>query len=452
MAVDDAFTITLVHCDGPDGSTFIVDESGKTWTANNNAQLDTDFYRMGSAALALAGNGDCLYGNGHSALGLGTSDYAIELWFYLAATPSTVISVFDWRPLSTEGLYPHLYLYHTDMKLYYWVGGTNRISGSTVLVTGKWYHIAVVRSSGSTKLYLNGVQEGSSYSDSNDYLISANRPVFGGSGKDFGSYCLTGRIDEIRISKDTPRWTSGFTPQHYNYGESNPVDDEYTVSLMHNAGDNGSRTFYDSAGPLWVPYQNVQISNAHTKFAPFNAYFSDGTLDLLYGEGSSRFAFGTGDFCIEFWLYKTAWTGSTELLYDFRPQSSQGYYPTLYLAPDHTLYYYANSVNLITGPVLSLNTWYHIAVTRASGNTRLFVNGVQQGSTYADSSNYGVGANRPNIMNGYNGSYSAQGWMTEIRVSKGVARFTSNFPPPTEAYGPATLQERFLHPILSVGA
>ena len=73
-------------------------------------------------------------------------------------------------------------------------------------------------------------------------------------------------------------------------------------------------------------------------------------------------------------------------------------------------------------------SWFHIALTRASGSTRLFVNGVQSGSTYADTNNYIVAASRPRI------GQSVVGNMDEVRVIKGYAVWTSDFTPPTGPY------------------
>lgn len=74
-----------------------------------------------------------------------------------------------------------------------------------------WTHIALCRSGSSTRLFLDGVQTGSTYTDTNNYLGPANRPVIGASGLSLGGSALNGYIDDLRITKFA-RYTANFTP------------------------------------------------------------------------------------------------------------------------------------------------------------------------------------------------------------------------------------------------
>jgi hypothetical protein len=95
-----------------------------------------------------------------------------------------------------------------------------------------------------------------------------------------------------------------------------------------------------------------------------------------------------------------------------------------------------NNIYRITGTTsIAANTWYHVAVSRYAGNTRLFVNGVQDGSTYSDSTNYLAVANRPVIgVGGGLAAFFFNGYIDDLRITKGIARYTSNFTPPTTAF------------------
>ena len=101
----------------------------------------------------------------------------------------------------------------------------------------------------------------------------------------------------------------------------------------------------------------------------------------------------------------------------------------------NVLKYFTASADRITGPTLSANQWYHIAISRSTGSTRLFVNGTQSGSTYADSNNYGTTA--PFALGTYwnNGTPSSastlSGYVSDLRITKGYARYTANFTAPT---------------------
>jgi hypothetical protein len=89
----------------------------------------------------------------------------------------------------------------------YWVG-SNAISGSTVLSNNTWWHVALVRSSGSSKLYINGVKEGATYADSNNFTGNANYPRIGIAFN--GSVGVNGYLSNVRLVKSAV-YASNFT-------------------------------------------------------------------------------------------------------------------------------------------------------------------------------------------------------------------------------------------------
>ncbi len=210
--------------------------------------------------------------------------------------------------------------------------------------------------------------------------------------------------------------------------------------LLHCDGSNGSTTFTDhSPSPKTVtPTGNAQISTAQSKWGGASALF-DGNGDWLNLDGSGDFAFGTGDFTIEFWLRRQ--TGTARYVYDSRPLSTNGIYPLLFIHSTGVIVYHVNSTNQITGSTVisGSTTWYHVALSRVSGVTRLFIDGNQEGSSYTDSNNYLVGANRPRLGNSGVGnppgsSEGLNGSLDDIRVTKGVGRYAATFTPPTGAF------------------
>lgn len=147
--------------------------------------------------------------------------------------------------------------------------------------------------------------------------------------------------------------------------------------------------------------------------------------------------FGAGDFTIEFSLYVVSAPSASAILVDGRAAVTQGAYPTLFLSPSMTLGYYVNSADRITSSALSLSTWYHIALVRSGGVTKLYVNGVQAGSSWTDSTNYladGLVFGASSYHTSPNTQYGLYGYMDEIRVTNGIARYTAPFTPPTEAF------------------
>jgi hypothetical protein len=208
--------VALLHGDGANASTTITDSSSSaaSWTAYGNAQLSTSTKKFGTASIAFDGNGDYIKPtSGSTNLVFGTGDFTIELWFNLTSYSGTTPFLFDWRPPGQTPYSPAITIgYESTNKLTYYQGGGSVIFGSTTISTGTWYHAAVSRASGTTRLFLNGVQEGSNFSDSYNY--AQNQPTFGALGYDptLTAYAVNGYLDDIRVTKGVARYTTTFTP------------------------------------------------------------------------------------------------------------------------------------------------------------------------------------------------------------------------------------------------
>lgn len=222
--------------------------------------------------------------------------------------------------------------------------------------------------------------------------------------------------------------------------------DEFTKLLLHFDGADTSTSFTDSSpSPHTVTANgNAQIDTAQSKFGGSSGLF-DGGSDYLLLDGSDDFAFGTGDFTIEFFL-RLAATGVEQDIYDGRPSGgASSSCPRVRVDSSNVIKLVRGGTIVVSGPALSANTWYHIAFARASGVTRLFVDGVLQG-TAADTGDYLNGASRPAIgtTGALLGDDDLNGWLDELRVSKGIARWTENFTPPTSAYSASSTNTFFV--------
>jgi hypothetical protein len=155
------------------------------------------------------------------------------------------------------------------------------------------------------------------------------------------------------------------------------------------------------------------VSNAGAKISPDN-----------------DFAFENRNFTIEMFINPTNLTG-VKTYWDNR--SSENAPNNIRIDLDaNTLKYIVNGVTLISGTYTpSAGTWAHIAVSRSSGTTRMFVNGVQLGSSITDNNVYRTGI--VYIGSTHRNAQYAIGYIDEVRVSK-IARYTSNFTPTTSAF------------------
>lgn len=206
--------------------------------------------------------------------------------------------------------------------------------------------------------------------------------------------------------------------------------DKYTTLLMHM----NDSTFKDEFGHT-VINANVSYSKSGAKFGSGGASFNGSSSRFSIANTDGGLDFGSGDYTIDFWLYLTK-SGTTQTLLDWRPSSSSGFL-ILYLNSSNQIVVSSNnglSPRTLTTFTLGTYTWYHIALVRYNGVVNVYVNGSQSSpladtSEYSIASNVGVGKSLATGSGGYLGGY-----IDELIVSKGIARWTSNFTPPTDQY------------------
>ena len=198
----------------------------------------------------------------------------------------------------------------------------------------------------------------------------------------------------------------------------------YVVDLIHLNGTNGSTTITQeiSGGPNWVQSgpAGAAISTAQSLFGGAS-WRATGSLTSK-GYAAAGIAWGSGDFAIEF-AGRFDGVSVAQVILDYRPTATTGVYPVFVLNASGFMTYSVNAVTRITsGTACSANTWYRWALCRVSGNSRLYQNGTQVGSTYVDANNYlageqwiGVSAFSTAPMTGY---------VDELRGTKGIGRYS----------------------------
>lgn len=209
--------------------------------------------------------------------------------------------------------------------------------------------------------------------------------------------------------------------------------DEYysnvSLLLLGNGADNGT-TITDS-GPLnssLTLYGNVRTRTNIFKYGTASIYF-DGADDYLTVPANSGFVFGTGDFTIEAWVYiNTAPADYQAIINNWDSGWWFGHNGSKKL----TLLKTGGGLVVETTANTPLQQWVHVAASRSGTTTRLFIDGTVVANTTSDTNNYS-GSNVIFIGGtGTSGTHSYNGYMDDIRVTKGVARYTANFTPPAE--------------------
>jgi hypothetical protein len=226
--------------------------------------------------------------------------------------------------------------------------------------------------------------------------------------------------------------------------EKNPTDPLFAnVSiLLHGKGSNGSTTIIDSSkSPKTVTVSgSARISTEQSKFG--GGSLTAGTApDYVWGSNRLQvpagvdFAYTTNDFTAEAWLYLTdfysepgwwvqATSGTNYFVCNITPSGLPAF--TFGLSGGGTA---------VFGPQIARNTWNHVAIVRASGVVTVYSNGIG-GAPVSCATNFGNTTYVPTI-----GSYAHNatqlnytGSINELRITKGIARYTANFTPPTAAF------------------
>lgn len=207
--IDDSYTKALLHFEGPDTSTTFTDESGKTWTAAGNAQIDTARAKFGLASGLFDGVGDHVSTPAVADFDLAGGDFTADIQIY----PTTFSAGNNVILYIGSGAANKLViaLIGVNGYLYYLVNGVARISTLVAPNINAWNHIALVSLAGTTRLYKNGADIGN----------TATAPSAGNKsvdlGADAGGAYYIGSMDELRISKGIARWTAPFTPPAFAY-------------------------------------------------------------------------------------------------------------------------------------------------------------------------------------------------------------------------------------------
>lgn len=208
--------------------------------------------------------------------------------------------------------------------------------------------------------------------------------------------------------------------------------------LMHMDGTNGSTTFIDNSSSSLSVTANggAQISTAQSKFGGASGYFQRSLSSYVSMSSGTVLNFGSSDFTVEGWIYlgditanatKGIISGTSAGSFGFRVgQSYRGVINGLSV-------YKAGVADCERCAFTFLaNTWYHVAVVRASSVITFYVNGSAQTTTSSGVASYSCPSTTNTRVAATDGTAeNYNGYIDDIRVTKGIARYTANFTPPS---------------------
>jgi len=238
------------------------------------------------------------------------------------------------------------------------------------------------------------------------------------------------------VSNSSSSSSSSFSNSSSSSGDIGGID-EYTVLMLHCDGTDESTNFLDNAWAGDAPHTmtatgDVEIDTSLKKFGTGSGYFPGGESRLTAPD-SDDWNFASNNFTIDFWcrfasfhpIYNM-WIGQTD--------GVSNYWQMWYRLDEDKLYWQSNVHGNKTFSWNPLqDVWYHVAVVRNSNTYTFYIDGTSIGN-FVDAS--ALSEISGVLWIGWDGVADRElvGRLDEIRVSNGIARWTSNFTPPTRAY------------------
>jgi len=427
----------LLHGDGANGSTTIVDSSPspKTVTAVGNAQISTAQSKFGGSSLVFDGAGDYLEAPHSNDYNFGPGDFTIECWLWTGQTSAGTVAAHR----TSGGAANTNWLLQTianKISLFLSDGTTYQVNGlasTSSINNSQWRHIAASRSGSTIRLFIDGVVENTATWAGS---ISSTSRVLQIGNDNVGSF-LNGYIDDLRITKGVARYTSNFTPPTQPFiGKPIVGNDLYyyaTSLLLKGDGTNGSTNIVDSSfDPKTITANgDAQISTAQSKFGGSSIAF-DGAGDYISTPNNAAFDYGTSNFTIEFWYKFAATPSADQYIYSQRLDSNNFVY--IYATGSSFVLYKFDgfgSLTLTGSTTHNTTTWSHLAAVRNGTTFTLYKDGTALNSITNNATFASLGVQLDiGIWSGPSPSLAFNGYIDDLRITKGIARYTSNFTPP----------------------
>ena len=429
LAADPYFdnVVLLLPLNNPDGTIYFTDVSPThtTLTTAGNARIRTAWSKWGGSSGYCDGTGDYATISSPSATlreWWNGGAYSVEAWIRMDAVPaftslgSPLIGNMD--PVSNVQWWsfgPNNDGSGGKLIFRYWNGSANQVTGTTTLTTGVDYFIQLIVSGTTIELWLDGALEATA-TVSGTPQSSASQPFTIGQSNNNG---YNGYFDDVRITAGLARPTT--VPTVRFPLNNSPVDPYFAnVSLLLSMqGPNNYTTFNDLSNYAHTisVFGNAKVSTIGPWV--FGVLELGGAGDYLTIPASDAFAFGTGDFTVEGFV-----TPNTVSDNDGVFSIGDQLFLTLY---DGSWYAGTNGTGYDNYGAATADIMQHFALTRAGTTMRLFIDGNLLSSRTASRN---LTSNTMNIGYYVSPAYSFNGQQSWLRVTKGVARYTSAFLPP----------------------
>lgn len=306
--------------------------------------------------------------------------------------------------------------------------GSSAVFRSTANIQiNQWNHVAVtfVSSTKTVSFYINGVASGSSSNTGFAYSTSApsntlNISALTSSGTP--AFYLNGYLSNLRISNSIRTGlTSLPTAPYANDGNTSLLLNYTNAAII----DSSAKNVLQTVG-------NAAISTSQSKYGGSSISIASATSDYVvvpYRNASfPDITAGNGSFTVEAWIYISAFSSVNNVICGTRLNGSAGW--EFRVNTNGTIQFYVTGGASVTSTnTVAIGAWYHVAAVRYSGTVYLYINGTGGGSGALTTAT--VTTNAMYIGNGNGANLGLNGFIDDLRITQGVARYLANFTPPT---------------------
>jgi hypothetical protein len=381
------------------------------------------------------GSGDYLTVPDNAVFDFGTGDFTLECWVYTTSYtgPNTDVIMSTYQDGSngwTIGI--------TNGVFYGAAAGDSAQLNSSVAPTASWTHLVLARSSTTLSFFVNGSRAATATNSTNMASTSA---VTIGTNVGGGGLSFNGYIGGLRVVKGTAVYDPTQTTLTVPTAPLTAITNTSLLLNFTNGGiiDNTAKNVLETVG-------NAQISTSVKKYGTGSLAF-DGNGDNLSGPANPNLDMNTGNWTIECWVYILSRTLNYPLIFG----NNNGGYTAGALALVNSnadsgasidrfclsVKDISNAPTLVASSTNSSNTWYHLAVVRNGTSLVMYRDGTSVASTTISSSivfDWGKLGSRIGGGNWDGANSYFNGYIDDLRITKGIARYTANFTPPTAAF------------------
>ncbi|MDP2090993.1 MAG: LamG-like jellyroll fold domain-containing protein [Candidatus Gracilibacteria bacterium] len=431
----------LLKYEGVNNSKVLKDEKGSNslQTGGDLGVISTAKSKFGSSSMSFSGTTDSMYFQyNNSFYDLSTQDFTIEGWINVSSYTGRTIygSILSKKVDGTDFDYS-LYVNGNNKSIVFAYGTTSipivyMSSPSNTIQLNTWYHVAVSRQGSNIRMFIDGNLVNTNSITEN--IRNRNLQIYMGISGSSQTQDYHGYVDELRFTKGISRYNSNFPV---------PVNSFATGSnealLMHFDGLNGTTIYVDEYGHNFSNFGTAKNTNLQSKFGGGSLY-TNGTLGYITSTHQD-YLIGSQPFTFEFWVYVNSLSSSGYgipiLNFGNGAEGNNGFavYYFYRNTPQNSMYVRNGATQIVGFNNVNISQWHHIVVQRdtPNGGVRMFLNGVSTG--YLPYSGSFLN-NNTIVLGKYDGSWLQNRvvYIDEVRFTRGIARYSSNFTPPQSPY------------------